>query len=99
MRGHSSACLGTAGASGLLSLMYPEHFATIDQFVVKALREVGDPPEANALAEMNPLDLTVTDGVLLIGILGRKAKENNRLFGTSAWIPRKLDKVLWTYGR
>ena len=91
--------LGTAGASGLLSLMYPDHFATVDQFVVKALRQVSDLPEANALSTMNPLNLSVTDGALLISILNRKAKENNRLFGTSAWTPRKIDMVLWTYGR
>ena len=91
--------LGTAGASGLLALMYPEHFATVDQFVVKALREVSDLPQANDLAKMNPLNLTVTDGVTIIAILERKAKENNQLFGTSDWTPRKLDKVLWTYGR
>jgi hypothetical protein len=91
--------LGTAGASGLLSLMYPEHFATVDQFVVKALCLVSGLPEANALSKMKPLNLSVTDGVLLIDILSRKAKENNRMFGTSAWTPRKIDMVLWTYGR
>ena len=91
--------LGTAGASGLLSLMYPEHFATVDQFVVKALREVEGLPEADALAKMNPLSLSITDGVLLVDILKRKAAENNRVFGASAWTPRKLDMVLWTYGR
>ena len=91
--------LGTAGASGLLSLMYPEHFATVDQFVVKALREVKDLPDASLLAKMNPLNLSVTDGVLLIGILKRKAIENNQLFRTLAWSPRKIDMVLWTFGR
>lgn len=91
--------LGTAGASGLLSLMYPEHFATVDQFVVKALRSVSGLAEANALATMNPENLSITDGVLLIGILARKAKDNNHSFGTSAWTPRKIDMVLWTYGR
>jgi len=91
--------LGTAGASGLLSLMYPEHFATVDQFVVKALRLVPGLPEANALTRMNPENLSVSDGALLIGILTRKAKENNQSFGTTAWTPRKIDMVLWTYGR
>lgn len=91
--------LGTAGASGLLSLIYPDHFATVDQFVVKALQLVSDLPEANALSKMNPQNLSVTDGVLLIAILNRKAKENNRLFRTAAWTPRKIDMVLWTYGR
>ncbi len=91
--------LGTAGASGLLSLMYPAYFATVDQFVVKALRLVPGLPEAGALAKMNPENLSIADGVLLIGILTRKAKENNQVFGTSAWTPRKVDMVLWTYGR
>lgn len=91
--------LGTAGASGLLSLMYPEHFATVDQFVVKALRLVPGLPEADALARMSPSNLSISDGVLLVGILTRKARENNQLFGTSVWTPRKVDMVLWTYGR
>ena len=91
--------LGTAGASGLLSLIYPDHFATVDQFVVTALRLVNDLPEANALSKMNPQNLSLTDGVLLIAILNRKAKENNRQFSMAAWTPRKIDMVLWTYGR
>lgn len=92
--------LGTAGASGLLSLMYPEHFATVDQFVVKALRQVELPDiiERSAVERMNPMSLTLADGQRLIGILDRKAKENN-LFSTSAWTPRKIDMVLWTFGR
>jgi hypothetical protein len=91
--------LGTAGASGLLALMYPKAFATVDQFVVKALRQVNDLPEAAALARMNPEGLTDNDGVLLIAILRRKAQENNEAFGSDAWTPRKIDKILWTYGR
>ena len=91
--------LGTAGASGLLSLIYPDRFATVDQFVVKALRLVPDLPEASALAMMNPENLIISDGVILIGILTRKAKQNNESFGTSEWTPRRIDMVLWTYGR
>jgi hypothetical protein len=91
--------LGTAGASGLLSLMYPSRFATVDQFVVKALRLVPGLPDADALAKMNPDKLSIADGVLLIRILTQKANDNNRTFGTSVWTPRKIDMVLWTYGR
>jgi hypothetical protein len=91
--------LGTAGASGLLSLIYPQHFATVDQFVVKALRGVSGLPESDALSRMNPENLSVTDGVLLIRILKRKAQENDRAFKTQSWTPRKVDMVLWTYGR
>ena len=91
--------LGTAGASGLLSLMYPHKFATVDQFVVKALCEVDELPEAQTIARMHPEGLSVKDGVLLIEVLRRKAADNNRLFNSETWTPRKLDMVLWTYGR
>jgi hypothetical protein len=91
--------LGVAGASGLLALMYPAAFGTADQFVVKALRDVEGLPEAEALGRMNPERLTTSDGVLLIQIMQRKADENNRLFQTTEWTPRKIDKILWTYGR
>lgn len=91
--------LGTAGASGLLSLIYPDRFATVDQFVVKALVLVPDLPEASAIAAMNPENLSIRNGALLIDILTRKAQQNNQLFGTSEWTPRKIDMVLWTYGR
>lgn len=91
--------LGTAGISGLLSLLYPQTFATVDQFVVKALRQVSGLPESAALERMNPEGLTVKDGALLIQILQRKAAENNRQFGVTTWTPRKIDKILWTYGR
>jgi len=91
--------LGTAGASGLLALMYPEAFGTVDQFAVKALRSVPDLLEAPLLARMKPDGLTVKDGVILVGIMRWRAAENNHLFGTKNWTPRKIDKVLWTYGR
>jgi len=48
---------------------------------------------------MSPENLSISDGVLLIDILTRKANENNELFGVSSWTPRKIDMVLWTYGR
>ena len=91
--------LGTAGASGLLALMYPATFATVDQFVVKALRQVGGLPEDEAVAKMKPESLTTPNGVTPIRITTRKAAENNRLFDTAAWTPRRIDQVLWTYGR
>ena len=90
--------LGTAGASGLLALMYPHKFGTVDQFLVKALRKAPGLPEAAALDRMNPESLTPRDGALLIGILRRKADENNRAFGGD-WTPRKIDKVLWAVDR
>ncbi len=91
--------LGVAGASGLLALLYPANFGTVDQFVVKALRGVTDLAESEALSSMNPEGLTVANGVTLIAVMARQAAVNNRQFGTAHWTPRKIDQVLWTYGR
>lgn len=86
--------LGVAGASGLLSLMYPQAFATVDQFVVKALRKVPALSEHEIL-RMNPDNLTLSNGIDLISIMRNKAEENNRIFGNNYWSPRKIDMVLW----
>jgi hypothetical protein len=91
--------LGTAGATGLLALLYPKVFATVDQFVVKALLEIPALPEYDRLSQMKPENLNPADGVILIQIMQNRASENNRLFATSKWTPRMIDKVLWTYGR
>jgi len=91
--------LGISGASGLLSVMYPAEFATVDQFVVKALSKTDVVETAGPLSKMNPMALTIRDGVFLIGLLRDKARDNNRVFGTTSWSPRQVDKVLWTYGR
>jgi hypothetical protein len=87
--------LGIAGASGLLSLMYPNNFATVDQFAVKALCQIPSLPESSSLKEMRPENLTLKNGIILIDIMLRKAKENNRIFATDFWTPRKIDMILW----
>lgn len=81
--------LGPAGGSGLLSILFPEHYGTIDQFVVKSLQKVG--------LRMNPENLTIEDAVVLEDIYRRKAGELNDRFGTTDWTPRKIDMVLWTF--
>ena len=57
--------LGPAGASGLLALLFPETFGTVDQFVVKALLQVEELAEREVLLAMNPESLSVSDAVLL----------------------------------
>ena len=79
--------------------MYPHSFGTVDQFIVKALREVNGLSEAATLERMKPEGLSITHGVVLIDILRRKAADNNRVFKSDTWSPRKLDQILWTYGR
>jgi hypothetical protein len=90
---------GTAGASGLLAVMFPADFGTVDRFVVEALRQIPELPEAPLLARMNPSQLTERNGEVLITIMHRKAKELNLAFSTEAWTPRKVDMILWSYAR
>ncbi len=87
--------LGIAGASGLLSLMYPNNFATVDQFAVKALSQIPCLSEINEIKKMKPDNLTRRNGIILINIMLKKAKENNKIFGTNFWTPRKIDMILW----
>lgn len=91
--------LGPAGASGLLSILFPESFGTVDQYVVKALREVERFPYNAELMKMNPDALSIKNGVLLIGIMRKQAARLNELFDTDFWTPRKIDMVFWSIGR
>ena len=92
---HEIYGLGIAGASGLLSLMYPQYFATVDQFVVKALMDIKSLPEIDRLKMIKPENITLNDGVFLIKILHEKATENNITFNCTHWTPRKIDMILW----
>ena len=87
--------LGIPGASGLLSILFPEYFGTVDQFVVKALMDVNELQRKKEILAMNPDSLKLNDGVLLIEILRSKSDELNKANGTTEWTPRKIDKVLW----
>ena len=91
--------LGPAGASGLLSLLFPGEFGTVDQFVVKALQQVEGLPQSRQLSRMVPEGLTINDSVLLIGIMRAKAEDLGKKFGADFWTPRRVDMALWTYGR
>ena len=91
--------LGTAGASGLLAVLFPNYFATVDQFVVKALSDVKFLPEEEVIKGMNPEQLTIKDGVILTSIMRNKANELNQNFSSDQWTPRKVDIVLWVSSR
>jgi hypothetical protein len=91
--------LGTAGASGLLALLFPSSFGTVDQFVVKSLLKVRRLAERDLLSAMTPEALTIVDGVVLIKIMRRKAAELRAAFGSDFWTPRKIDQVLWASDR
>jgi hypothetical protein len=91
--------LGIAGASGLLAVLFPAQFGTVDQFVVKALAKIPELPERNLIAGMIPESLKLNEGTILIGIMRRKADELNQVPSLVRWTPRKVDMVLWTCAR
>jgi hypothetical protein len=90
--------LGISGASGLLALLYPEKFATVDQFVVKALNSIDGIEKKEELSKINPDNITIKNGVLLICYMQYKAYLLNEANKTTIWTPRKIDKALWTVG-
>ena len=77
----------------MLSLLFPEHYGTIDQFVVKSLQKVG----LDSVKGMDPENLTIEDAVVLEDIYRSKAKELNDQFETTNWTPRNIDMVLWAF--
>ena len=91
--------LGVAGASGLLSILFPQDFGTVDQFVVKSLLDVENLKEHKQIEAMNPQSLKAGDGEILIRIMREKAASLNAQFNTSFWTPRKIDMILWSIGR
>ena len=91
--------LGTAGASGLLAILFPANFGTVDQFVVRRLQEINHPVYDAELNKMNPEGLKNKDGIILVEIMKEKAKELNKKFNTDFWTPRKIDMILWSFGR
>ena len=90
--------LGPAGGSGLLAVLFPKWFGSVDRFVVKALLEIPRLPERPKLLRMNPESLTNDDAMVPIEIFRKKAAQLNAYFHTEDWTPRKIDIVLWTLG-
>ncbi len=85
--------LGTAGASGLLSILYPEHFGTVDQFAAVALNKT-----KTFERSFNPDKITLSDALDMERIMIVKANKLNHANNINYWTPRKVDKVLWTIG-
>ena len=87
--------LAVAGASGLLALVYPEEFGTVDVMVTKALKIVG----IHEVQNINPKAISVANAETMIEIMRVKAANLNRVLHSNKWTPRLVDRVLWTAGR
>lgn len=91
--------LGIPGASGLLAVLFPEYFGTVDQFAVKALQKIEGYQSHDILKGMKPQSLSKKNAIILIQLFRNKADELNSRFQTDYWTPRKIDKVLWSIER
>lgn len=65
--------IGIASARGLLSILFPEYFGTVDQFTVEQLREIPLIFHKDNIAKKNPDSLKIKAGVVLINIMREKA--------------------------
>ena len=86
--------IGVAGASGLLALLLPEYFGTVDQFAIKNIQSLDC---FNILKDANPYNISLKYAIELGKIYLEKAKELNSEFENNYWTPRKIDKVVWAY--
>lgn len=99
---------GIPTGSGLLAVLFPEHFGTIDKLILRAFLSI---PSVNTRYHLDEWtrndDQYFSKGSksdsrryelssILIGLFVEKAAENNRLFGTSLWTPRTVEMTLWT---
>lgn len=88
--------LGIAGASGLLAVLFPNYYGTVDKYVVTELQKIDGYPWCDEIHKMNPdCSISISSGETLIRIMREKALELNNKFDASYWTPRKIDKVLW----
>ena len=89
--------LGVAGASGLLALLFPSYFGTVDEMVVRALLKTEEFKTDEKIKHMNPQNLKIKDAVYLIDIYRKKANHLNKIFKTYSWTPRNIDVILWYF--
>ena len=85
------------GASGLLAVLFPEDFGTVDNHTFELLKSI---PSLNddlrSIAHKGQLT-TADDCAILIDIMRKKTKLLNEQFPNLNWNPRKFDMVIWTY--
>ena len=91
--------LGYAGASGLLAVLFPDYFGTVDQFVAARLKEFSAFSEDDTIQRINEQSIKEKEAVYMEKLFRKKAAELNLLNQVTYWTPRKIDKVLWGYQR
>lgn len=94
---HQIKGLGISGASGLLALLFPSYFGTVDEMVVRALLTCDEYRDDAIIKAINPQDIKRKDAVYLIEQFKKKAHELNVLSNEYCWRPRDIDVILWHF--
>jgi hypothetical protein len=89
--------LGISGGSGLISLLFPKNFGTVDRVIVSNLKCIKDYVHKNSITSIDPYNIRLKDGVELIKIMKNRANELNIRNNIDKWTPRKIDQVLWAF--
>lgn len=94
--------IGIPMATGLLALLFPEDFGTLDRIILRNLKSIPDISSLFGLQNIDEQFLSrktrraVNLASNFIHLFRRKAEELNTLFETDAWTPRKIDMALWS---
>ena len=91
--------LGVIGASGLLAVLFPKDFGTVSAPLIESLKELNIAEYSEVLQNIKPQSPSKKEAVILINIMRDKAEELNKKFNTDFWTPRKIDMILWSFGR
>ncbi len=81
--------LGIASASGLLSILFPEYFGTVDQLAVQ-LREIPLISNKDDIAKRYPDSLKKKDCVVLFNIMRKKQMTKKNYLTPVSGHPEKL---------
>ena len=91
--------LGVAGASGLLAVLFPHDFGTVDQFVVARLKSFSTFSTDQVIQNIHEQSIKEKEAVYMEKLLRKKAAALNLVNQSTYWTPRRIDKVLWAYER
>lgn len=89
--------LGISGGSGLVSLLFPKNFGTVDRVIVSNLKCIKNYVQRDSITSIDPYNIRLKDGVELIKIMKNRANELNIRNNIDKWTPRKIDQVLWAF--
>ncbi|GAB6161212.1 hypothetical protein JCM12298_03710 [Desulfothermus naphthae] len=80
--------IGVGGATGLLSLIFPKYFGTLDQFLVIALQNI-----SSSLQNINPNNLNLDDAVRLTKILRKISSSLNNTIIINCFRVIRMNKM------